>query len=101
MMTIVDLQSGKVITTVTIGGGVDGCAFDSKTQLLFSSNGEGTVTVVKEESPDSYKVLDNIPTQKGARTIALDEMTHKVYTDSNLDGKNNEKSFGVIILEKK
>jgi DNA-binding beta-propeller fold protein YncE len=70
LMAIVDAKSGRVVTTLPIGAGVDGTAYDPQTQLAFSSNGEGTITVVREESP----------TQRGARTIALDERTHKMYT---------------------
>jgi len=80
LMAIVDAKSGKVLTTLPIGEGVDANTFDPKTHLAFSSNGEGTLTVVREESPDRFKVIDNVPTERGARTMALDERTHKVYT---------------------
>lgn len=101
LMAVLDTESGKVITTIPIGGHVDGCAFDETTGLAFSSNGEGTVTVVKEESPNEFKVLDNVPTQKGARTIALDEKTHRVYTSAKIDLNENSQRFGVLILDRK
>jgi DNA-binding beta-propeller fold protein YncE len=79
MMAIVDAATGKLVTTVPIGDGVDANAFDPGTSLAFSSNGEGTLTVVSEESPGKFKVLDNVATQRGARTMALDEKTHRVF----------------------
>ncbi len=101
LMAVVDVTSGKVIATPSIGSGVDGCAYDPGTHLAFSSNGEGTITVIKEMSPNDFKVIDTIPTQKGARTITVDTTTHRVYTIANLDGENGSKSFGVLILDSK
>jgi DNA-binding beta-propeller fold protein YncE len=79
MMAILDADSGKLITTVPIGEGVDGAAFDSETSLAFASCGEGVLTVVREESPNQFSVAENVPTQEGARTIALDPKTHQVF----------------------
>lgn len=79
MMAVVDTASGKVVTTVPIGQGVDANAFDPSTSLAFSSNGEGTLTVVRRDSADGFTVVDNVPTQRGARTMALDEKTHRVF----------------------
>lgn len=101
LMAILDAESGKVITTLPIGGHVDGCKFDQATGLAFSSNGEGTVTVVKEESPNEFKVLENIPTQKGARTITLDEKTHRIYISAKVGQKDKTTGFGVFILGRK
>jgi DNA-binding beta-propeller fold protein YncE len=78
MMAVVDAASGKVAATVPIGGGVDANAFDPGTGLAFSSNGEGTLTVAREESPGKFAAA-NVPTQRGARTMALDEKTHRVF----------------------
>ncbi|GAC1514239.1 MAG: hypothetical protein NVS1B4_01440 [Gemmatimonadaceae bacterium] len=79
-MAIVDTRSGRVVSTPAIGPGVDANAFDAATQLAFSSNGQdGTVTVVHEDTPDRYTVVGNIATQRGARTMALDEKTHRIY----------------------
>ena len=58
---------------------MDGTAFDSGTGLAFSSNGEGTLTVVREVTPDSFAVVDTVPTQRGARTLALDPRTHALF----------------------
>jgi hypothetical protein len=76
----VNADTGKIITTLPIGGGVDATAFDDGTGLAFASCGEGVLTVVREESPDKFSVAENVNTQKGARTMALDSKTHKVYT---------------------
>ncbi len=79
MMAIVDGQSGKVITTVPIGSGVDANRFDPGTQLAFSSNGEGTLTVVHEDTPNTFTVIGNVPTQARARTMDVDPTNHHVY----------------------
>lgn len=78
-MTVMDATSGKVLADLAIGGGTDAAGFDPETNLAFSSNGEGTLTVVHEDSADKYSVVENVPTQRGARTMALDPKTHKVY----------------------
>ncbi len=79
MMVVMDADSGKVIATPAIGQGVDANGFDPGTGLAFSSNGDGTLTVVHEDSPDKFTVVDNVQTQRGARTMALDEKTHTVF----------------------
>jgi hypothetical protein len=78
-MAISDATAGKVITTVPIGAGVDAAAFDPGTQLAFASNGDGTLTVVHEDTPDKFHVVADVPTRRGARTMALDLTTHRVY----------------------
>ncbi|HEY3119182.1 MAG TPA: YncE family protein [Vicinamibacteria bacterium] len=80
LMAFSDAKAGKLITTVPIGKGADGVAFDPDAKLAFSTNGEGTITVVHEDSPDKISVVQTLPTQRGARTIALDPRTHRVYT---------------------
>jgi DNA-binding beta-propeller fold protein YncE len=79
VMVISDFENGKVVTTVPIGNGPDAVRFDPETGLAFSSNGEGTLTVVKQESPDTYRVVETIPTARGARTMELDSKTHHVF----------------------
>lgn len=78
-MAVVDADTGKVVATPAIGDGPDAARFDAKHQLAFSSNGDGTLTVVREDSPNSYTVVQNLSTKKGARTMALDESTGKIY----------------------
>ena len=79
LMVVMSAVDGKVVTTLPIGNGVDGVAFDPEKGLAFSSNGEGSLTVVKEEAPDRLRVLDTVSTQTGARTLALDERTHRLF----------------------
>jgi DNA-binding beta-propeller fold protein YncE len=80
LMAVSDAASGKLITTLPIGSGVDGAAFDPASGNAFASNGEGTVTVVHEDTPDNFRVVSTVQTMTGARTIALDPKTHRVYT---------------------
>ncbi len=80
MMPVVNADSGKVIATPAIGDGVDANAFDPGTGYAFASNGQSaTLTVVHEDAPDKFSVVENLATQKGARTMALDPKTHEVY----------------------
>jgi hypothetical protein len=79
VMAVIDIGSGKVIATPPIGQGVDANAFDTGTGLAFSSNGDGTLTVVHEDSADKFTVVENVSTQRGARTMALDAKTHNVF----------------------
>jgi DNA-binding beta-propeller fold protein YncE len=79
LMAVVDADNGKVLSTLPIGRGVDAARFDPETGLAFASCGEGVLTVIREESPDKFSVLENVPTQAGARTMALDEKTHNVF----------------------
>jgi DNA-binding beta-propeller fold protein YncE len=79
-MVMMDYTTGKVVTTVPIGAGVDANAFDPGTQLAFSSNGEeGTTTIAKEASPDKLTVVQDLKTVVGARTMTLDPVTHNIY----------------------
>ena len=79
LMAVMDADNGKVVATLPIGEGVDGTGFDPGTGLAFSSNGEGTLTVIHEDSPDKYAVLQNAVTRKFARTMTLDPASHRVY----------------------
>ena len=79
MMVVLDSQTGKIIATVPVGMGTDAAGFDPALGLAFSSNGEGTLTVVHEDSPDKFSVVQTVATQKGARTMALDPVTHTIY----------------------
>jgi YVTN family beta-propeller protein len=80
-MAIVDGNSGKVLTTETIGKGVDATAFDKSAKQAYSSNGQsGDITVIKENSPTSFAVAANVPTKPRARTMTVDEKTHNLIT---------------------
>jgi YVTN family beta-propeller protein len=80
VLIVTDSRSGRHVAEVPIGKGPDAAAFDAQRGLIFSSNGEdGTLTVIHETDPDHYSVVENVATQKSARTMALDEGTHRVY----------------------
>ena len=81
LMAITDADSGKVIATPPIGSGVDGAGFDPGDGVAFSSNGEGTLTVVKLVN-GKYTAVDNVPTERGARTMAVDPKTHRIFLPS-------------------
>jgi DNA-binding beta-propeller fold protein YncE len=78
-MLMIDSTNGKVVASVPIGSGVDANAFDPELQLAFSSNGEGTLTIAHEDSPQKLTVVQTLKTQPSARTMALDPKTHRVY----------------------
>lgn len=78
-MVMIDTTTGKVVADVPIARGVDACAFDPGTQLAFASCGAGTTTIAKEESPNKLTVVQTLTTERGARTMALDPKTHKIY----------------------
>lgn len=80
MMAVVDADSGKILATPAIGEGVDATAYDDESGLAFASCGEGVLTVVKEDSPQKFRVVENVKTEPGARTMALDMKTHNVFT---------------------
>ena len=82
VMAISDAAAGKLVTTVPIGQGVDATRFDAATQLAFASCGDGTITVMHEDSPDHYTVVQTVKTMEGARTMELDPATHTLYTVS-------------------
>lgn len=78
-MAVTNAQTGKQVTRATIGEGPDAAAFDAKRSLVFSSNGEGTLSVIRQTSPDQYQSQGAVVTQKGARTMALDPATGVIY----------------------
>jgi DNA-binding beta-propeller fold protein YncE len=79
-MAVTDADSGRSVATVPIGKGPDAAAFDAERGLIFSSNGaDGTLTVIHEDDADNYSVVATVPTQKSARTLALDSRTHRLY----------------------
>ena len=105
LMAVSDPDAGKVVATPPIGAGSDGAAFDPGTGYAFSSNGDGTLTIV-QQTGGKYDVLENIATERGARTIAVDEKTHKVYlptatpAPSGGRGAYLPNSFRVLVVGK-
>ena len=81
MMEMLDTTSGKVVSSVPIGAGVDGCAFDDATHLAFASCGEGTTTIAKEDG-DTLTTVQTLKTERSARTMAIDPKTHRIYLPS-------------------
>ena len=79
-MAIVDADSGKVLAMPDIGEGCDATAFDADQKLAFASAGDGTITVIHEDSPDKFSVAETVKTQDRARTMALDPKTHQLFT---------------------
>ena len=109
VMAAVNADTGKVVATPTIGEGVDASAFEPATQLAFASNGDGTLTVVHEDSPDKFTVVENVPTKRSARTMALDLKTHNIFLPAaDFDppapgerrGKMKPGSFVLLVLGK-
>jgi YVTN family beta-propeller protein len=91
-LAVSDIVAGKLVTTLPIGSGVDAAAFDPATQLIFASNGDGTLTVVHEDTPDKYTVVETVPTGPRAKTMTLDPATHKVYLGASLS------TFTLLVL---
>jgi YVTN family beta-propeller protein len=80
LMVVVSTQDGHVVAPAPTGSGADGAEFNSSDQLAFSPNGgDGTLTIIHEDSPDKFSVVQTLPTQRGARTMTLDPKTHKVF----------------------
>jgi YVTN family beta-propeller protein len=79
LLVVLDATTGKIIDKITIGEGCDGVAFDAATKNIYTSNGEGTLTVIHEKDANKFSIVETIETKKGARTIALDNTTHTIY----------------------
>ena len=86
-LAVLDSDDGHVVATPAIGSDPDGAVFEPKTQRIFTSNREGTLSVLREASPDRYEALQTLATQPGARTLALDETTGRIYMPSARTGK--------------
>jgi YVTN family beta-propeller protein len=93
VMAVLDADSGKVITTLPIGDHVDATAFDPESKLIFNSNGEGTMTVIREDSPDKYSAVQTVKTVPRAKTMALDPKTHRLFLSTAENGQ-----FEVLVV---
>lgn len=78
-MAVVNYENGKLVTTVAIGEGCDGLVFDNNKKLIFTSNGEGSLSIIKQNDANHYQLAQTLPTLKSARTIAIDELTGNVF----------------------
>lgn len=95
VMAVVDADSGKVITTIPIGDHVDATAFDPASRLIFNSNGEGTITVVHQDTVDKYSDVETVKTVPRAKTMALDSKTHQLFLSTAENGQ-----FEVLVVGK-
>ena len=93
VMAVMNAETGQVITTLPIGEHVDATAFDRETKLIFNSNGEGTVTVIHEDSPEKYSVVETVKTAPRAKTMALDPKTHRLFLSTTENGQ-----FEVLVV---
>jgi hypothetical protein len=79
VMTVVDGTSGRIVTTLPIGRGVDATEFDRERGLVYFSSGDGTMSVFHQDTPDNYTLVESVKTQSGARTMALDQKTGRAF----------------------
>lgn len=109
-LMVMNAENGAVVAKLKIGDGCDGVAFDEKQKLIFTSNGEGTLSVIKENSPNQFTVLGNYPTKRGARTIAFDEKHNTIFlptADFESPVKEGERprmvpgTFQVLVMQAK
>jgi DNA-binding beta-propeller fold protein YncE len=111
LLIVMDATNGAVVDKVAIGNGCDGVAFDPATKNIFTSNGtDATITVIHEENAAKFTIIENVPTKRGARTIALDNQTHLLYLptaefepmDPNQKGRPKMKAgtFQVLVVGK-
>jgi DNA-binding beta-propeller fold protein YncE len=96
VMAVMNADTGKVIATLPIGDHVDATVFDPTSGLIFNSNGEGTITVIHQDTPDKYTVVENVKTLPKAKTMALDPKTHQVFLSTAESGQ-----FEILIVGKK
>lgn len=91
LLVILNAENGKIVDKIAIGEGTDGAVFDETTKNIYTSNGEGTLSVIHENSADKYSLIQTLTTKKGARTIALDPETHLLYLPTaDFDAKEKD-----------
>ena len=95
-MAVVNAETGKVITTLPICDHVDATAFDPQTGLIFNSNGEGTISVIHQDSPDTYSAVETVKTLPRAKTMAYDPKTRQLFLSTTDNGQ-----FVVLVVGKK
>jgi len=109
VMAVVNADTGKIVATPEICEGPDASAFDPATDYAFASCGDGHLTIIHEDSPDKFSVVENVPTKRSARTMGLDLKTHKIFLSSaefdppaagERRGKMKPGSFAILVVEK-
>jgi DNA-binding beta-propeller fold protein YncE len=109
VMAVTDADTGKVVATPTICEGPDASAFDPSAGYAFASCGDGNVTVIHEDSPDKFTVVENVPTKRSARTMGLDLKTHTIFLPTaefdppapgERRGKIKPGSFAIVVVSK-
>lgn len=110
LLVVMDATNGSIVDKLPIGDGCDGVAFDETTKNIYTSNGEGTMTVIHEDNANKFSVLENVTTKRGARTITLDQKSHLIYLptaefeaqDPNQKGRPRMKpgTFQVLVIGK-
>ncbi len=95
VMAVMNADSGQVITTLPIGDHVDATAFDAERHLIFNSNGEGTITVIRQDDPEKYSVAETVKTAPRAKTMALDPKSHQLFLSTAESGQ-----FEVLVVGK-
>lgn len=102
VLIVVDADTGRNVQKLAIGNGVDATAYDKEAGLVFTSNGESNISVIRQESPDKYTSFANVPTQKGAKTMALDAGKHVVYSVANAaaDAAGKPGAFELLVVAK-
>jgi YVTN family beta-propeller protein len=98
LLVVMNALNGKVVSSLPIGAECDAVGFDAHLKTVYSSNGEGTLTIIKELSPDQFKVVENLGTRKGARTMAVDQLTHTLYLPFGEFGPKKPGAFRPSIL---
>jgi hypothetical protein len=101
-LVVTDADSGRTVQKLAIGNGVDAARFDKDAGLVFTSNGEGSISIIRQDGPDQYTSLANVPTQPGAKTMTLDAGKHVAYTVANAAGDASGKpgAFELLVVEK-
>jgi DNA-binding beta-propeller fold protein YncE len=95
LMAVANADTGRIVASYPIGDHVDASAFDPETKFVFNSLGEGSIAVFRQDSPDAYTSLENIPTAQGAKTMALDPKTHRLFVPSLRSGQ-----FSILIFDR-
>ncbi len=110
LMAVSDYQAGKIVASVPIGKGVDGAGYDPASGDAFASNADGALTVIHQDTPDTYHVAQTLPTPEGSRNMGLDPTNHRIYVVSGKFGEAPAGSrrrpvlpgsFSLMVIERK